>query len=142
MSCKTQDDNKMDPFLDKDPWMVQDAKGRAKPAPVVFGDFMPPGFAQIEPSSEKPEVVKNPFGGPYTEEFAKIEETLEESLSENDRRELALRRAISASVPWRRHDLNKMAQLPSKFKFGVAPDKCSCSDSRCSSHDSNDVRDF
>ena len=130
-----------DPFLDNDPWMVQDAKGRAKPAPVTFGDFLPPGFSQIETSSHSPKVESAPFGGPYTEEFSKIEFALEESLEDCEKRELALQRAISANVPWRKgRGLSKMAEpsgmfsfgnkkpLPSNvFKFGAAYNKCECS---------------
>ena len=100
-----------DPFLDNDPWMVQDAKGRAKPSPatVTFSDFLPPGFAQIEHKSESPKNEVISFGGPYTKEFERIEEALEESLSDEDRRKLAFERATSARVPWRRRALNKMA---------------------------------
>jgi len=129
----------MDPFMDNDPWMVRDAKGKAKPAPVTFGDFLPPGFSQIEPDSNSPKVESAPFGGPYNEEFAKIELALEESLSDSEKRELALQRAISAKVPWRKErNLSKMdipggkMPIPSgMFKFGASYNKCSCSDSNC-----------
>ena len=108
-----------DPFLDCDPWMVQNAKGRAKPAPVTIGDFLPPGMSQIEPSSDSPKVESAPFGGPYDEEFAKIELALEESLDDGEKRELALQRAISANVPWRKgRGLSKMAEPSGIFKFG------------------------
>ena len=112
-----------DPFVDNDPWMIQNAKGRAKPAPapapVTFSDFLPPGFSQIETSSNSPKVESAPFGGPYTEEFSKIEFALEESLEDCEKRELALQRAISANVPWRKgRGLSKMAEPSGMFKFG------------------------
>ena len=109
-----------DPFVDNDPWMIRNAKGIAKPAPatVTFSDFLPPGFAQIEHKSESPKNEVISFGGPYTKEFEKIEEALEESLSDEDRRKLANERAISARVPWRRRDLSKMAEPSGIFKFG------------------------
>jgi len=131
----------MDPFVDNDPWMIQDAKGRAKPAPVTFSDFLPPGFSQIETSSSSQKNEGAPFGGPYTEEFSKIEFALEESLEDCEKRELALQRAISANVPWRKgRGLSKMAEpsgmfkfgdesksIPSNvFKFGASYDKCEC----------------
>jgi len=135
----------MDPFVDNDPWMIQDAKGRAKPAPapVTFSDFLPPGFSQIETSSSSQKNEGAPFGGPYTEEFSKIEFALEESLEDCEKRELALQRAISANVPWRKErGLSKMAEpsgmfkfgdeskmpIPSSmFKFGASYNECSCS---------------
>ena len=141
-----------DPFVDNDPWMIQNAKGRAKPAPppapapVTFSDFLPPGFSQIETSSSSQKNEDAPFGGPYTEEFSKIEFALEESLEDCEKRELALQRAISANVPWMKGRKNKMAEpsgifkfgdeskaIPSNvfssnmFKFGASYDKCECS---------------
>ena len=131
--------------MDNDPWMIRNAKGIAKPAPatVTFSDFLPPGFSQIEHKSDaspKNEVIS--FGGPYTKEFERIEEALEESLSDEDKRKLAFERATSARVPWRRRDLNKMAEpsgifkfgddskkpIPNNvFKFGSSYSECSCS---------------
>jgi len=122
--------------------MVQSSKGRTRPAPATLGDFLPPGISQIEPSNSLPKNEVAPFGGPYTEEFAKIEEALEGSLSDREKRELALERAISANVPWRKgRSLSKMAspteekQEPkSIFKFGAAYNRqCSCGESNCTS---------
>ena len=119
--------------MDNDPWMIQNAKGRAKPAPVTFSDFFPPGFSQIEHEHESPKNEVISFGGPYTKEFESIERALEESLSDEDRRKLAFESAISARVPWRRRDLDKMAKPSGIFKFGNSFNSCSCGDTDCNS---------
>ena len=52
---KAQDD----PFVDNDPWLVQNAKGRVRqaehgaPAKPTLEVFMPPGFANIEHDDRK-----------------------------------------------------------------------------------------
>ena len=130
----------MDPWVESDPWMVQDAKGRAKPAPRTLEAFLPPellppGISQIEPATISPKVESAPFGGPYDEEFAKIQKVLEDSLGENEKRELALQRAISANVPWRKgRGLSKMASQNSIFKFGQAYHQCPCNSKECEQH--------
>ena len=159
MSCKTRE-SQGDPLQDSDPWMVQDSKGRVKPEPQPrqLGAFFPPGFglSQIEPSSDSPKNEIVSFGGPFEREFAQIQETLEESLSENDKRELALERATSAGVPWLRHRKSgasipvpddstpirrvtrTLAPKSNVLKFGA---HFSCSDSCCSTLNSLD-KDF
>ena len=125
----------MDPWVEGDPWMVQDAKGRAKPAPRTLEAFFPPGFSQIEPATNSPKVESAPFGGPFDEEFAKIQQALESSIGDNEKRELALQRAISANVPWRKgRDLSKMAGSNNIFKFGQAYHQCPCESNECKQH--------
>ena len=121
--------NKSDPLQDRDPWVIRDAKGRARPAPTTLGDFLPPGFSSIEHKFETPKA--KPLGEQcsYYEPISEtsearalgvepanepkretgisdavldaVEKILDEGMTDQQKRDEAERIASTMSLPWR-----------------------------------------
>ena len=102
-----------------DPWCIQDARGRIKPAPapgpnpITLASFVPPDFANIEHKCEtsgaKHPVGQSSYFEPISETseskcseevFEAVERILDEGMTDQQKRDEAARLSVGVPLPW------------------------------------------